>query len=167
MSQVMSVKTFIMPSISGFPRFISSLLSSEKLADVRLYSSDYAPTWAHKLVLSASSKFFRAEFLSNPEQNMIFLSGTRQRELQSILELLYLGQTSIGVDNVEAFIEAAKVLQITGYYEENGEETANDEEKDKHIDRSVFQKCFENKGKGKGRKSVKKVKKKMKKNGKD
>ena len=47
----------------------------------------------------------------------------RQREVQSILELLYLGQVSIGVEYVEAFIEAATALQITGYYEEDEEDT--------------------------------------------
>ena len=118
----MSVKTFALPSLLRVNSFMGSLLSSEKLSDVTLISEDMVPTRAHKLILSGISDYFKVAFMTNEagqsQTSTFYMAGIKQSEIQSILELVYLGQTTIGMDKVDAFKVAAGIMKITGFYEE-------------------------------------------------
>jgi rubrerythrin len=70
---------------------------------------------AHKIILSSGSLFFR-DILANAKhpEPFIFLSGIRKCELESIVEFLYSGETSVANNDLDRFLEIALLLQIQG-----------------------------------------------------
>ena len=82
----------------------SSLRKDQDFCDVSLISDDEKTVPAHKVVLAASSEFFknilRAADHSKP---MIYLSGINQRELTHIMEYIYEGELNIYQNELDAF----------------------------------------------------------------
>merc|ERR1711962_1966701 len=67
--------------------------------NVTLVSQDCYLIEAHKLILSASSKFFRDILKSNKHQQpMIYMKGLKNKDLISILDFVYYGEVSINQD---------------------------------------------------------------------
>ena len=89
--------------------------------DVTLACDDNQQIEAHKIILSSGSLFFR-DILSNAKhpQPFLYLSGVRKSELQSIVDFLYNGQTSVAEKDIGRFFEAAKLLQILGIESNQG-----------------------------------------------
>ena len=92
-----------------------SFRNDEAFSDVTLVSEDGMQARAHKLVLGSSSKFFRNTFLRNPHQQpLIFLKGVEFKNLEGILEFIYLGETSIEEKDLDSFISLSRSLEIKG-----------------------------------------------------
>ena len=85
------------------------------LTDVTLVGDDKARVEAHKLVLCAGSSMFR-NFLVDTLQSpsMIYLKGIKQEQLDSILQFLYFGETTISQDALNNFLQVCKELEIEG-----------------------------------------------------
>ena len=99
---------------SNFARFSKELLCDDKLSDVILVSEDFTQFQAHMVILCASSDLFRTLFVSNPHPSpMLFLKGIRQEELQSILEFVYLGETTVLEEDMQRLLSAARDLEIS------------------------------------------------------
>ena len=95
-------------------KFMSDLYTSETYSDVTLVCDDQMKMKANKLVLRACSPIFDS-ILSDPHQaqnTIIFLRGINHLELESILQFVYLGETKIYQNRMEAFMTVAKDLQI-------------------------------------------------------
>ena len=98
------------------------------LTDVTLVCDDQVRIGAHKIVLSAGSHFFREMFVNNPSSHpLLYLRGLRESELLSMLQFLYLGETSLNKDSVPQFLSVAKEFEISGLEEQEVTETENDE----------------------------------------
>ena len=111
---------------SNFARFSKELLCDDKLSDVVLVSEDLTQFQAHKIILCASSDLFRTLLVNNPHPNpMLFLKGVKQEELQSILEFVYLGETTVLEEDVQRLLTAARDLEISDLEKQGGGEVGD------------------------------------------
>lgn len=114
--------------------FHSNILSSfenlweeEGLVDVTL-ASDGRCLKAHKIMLSASSPFFKKIFQTNPCQHpVIVLQDVHYSELESILTFVYKGEVNILQDNLPLLLRAAETLQIRGLCGHSAKSNCQDE----------------------------------------
>ena len=94
----------------------SSLLDLRKnqnFVDVTLFGDDGQHIKAHKVILSASSDFFKENFIIADHPNpMIFLSGFDSKLICAILDYIYEGEVTLFQDDFEAFIDCARKLKI-------------------------------------------------------
>ena len=85
---------------------------AEELLDVTLACEDET-LQAHKVVLSASSSFFRGLFRKTKQSNpIIFLHGILYKDLVALLDYIYTGETQILAEDMDRFIKVAKELKI-------------------------------------------------------
>jgi len=97
-----------------------NLLSDKDFTDVTLACDDNKQISAHKVILSSCSKLFQSILLKNPHQHpLIYLTGVKYAELQSIINFMYVGQTEVEQADLEQFLMSARKLQINGLMEDN------------------------------------------------
>ena len=90
------------------------LFQKRQYADVTLVSDDMVPFHAHRTVLGSSSKLLNSLFeLTKEPLQVLFLKGVSTVQLQSVLEFIYIGETSVKMDQVEEFSKVANELGIT------------------------------------------------------
>ena len=95
------------------------LRQEEDLFDVTLVSEDEIQIPAHKLVLSASSSFFKSIFQKNTHSHpLLYLGGVNSRKLHFILDYIYQGEVQVYQEEIDGFIEAAQKLKIEGLRKE-------------------------------------------------
>ena len=99
--------------MSNLTSSLSEHHSENILSDVTLVSDDEIPFQAHKFVLSAFSPVLKDILLNNPHPNpLIFLRGIKQEELSSILQFIYMGETTVNKRDGDRIARAAEDLQI-------------------------------------------------------
>ena len=93
-----------------------SILRQEKdFFDVTLVSDDERQIPAHKLVLSASSDFFKSILRNNSHSHpLLYLSGIHSTNLSLILDYIYQGEVQIYQEHLDTFLEVAQKLKIEG-----------------------------------------------------
>ena len=68
---------------------------------------------AQKLVLSASSDFFKSILRKNPHSNpLLYLSGVDSTSLGFVLDYTYQGEVQIFQNDLDNFLEVAQKLKI-------------------------------------------------------
>jgi len=91
------------------------LYSDQYFTDVTLVCDEDKQLNAHKFILSSCSILFRRILMKNPHQHpLIYLNGIDFKNLQAILQFIYLGQIEIAHDTLKQFIETARELEING-----------------------------------------------------
>ena len=91
------------------------LLEDELFTDVTLACEDNKQIKAHKVILSSCSSFFKNIFINNSHKHMlIYLKGVKMAQLTPIIRFVYLGETEVGQDDLDQFMNAAKGLEIRG-----------------------------------------------------
>ena len=94
---------------------LKELLNDELFTDVTLACEDNKQLRTRKVILGASSTFFKNIFLNNSQQNLVIvLKGVTLENLSSIKRFVYLGQTEVGQDDLEGFMTTAEGLEIKG-----------------------------------------------------
>ena len=107
---------------SNVSKSFGLLRSEEHLHDVRLLTEDCHEVSAHRLVLSASSEFFKTIFTkSKSSDTLICLDGVTGDDLTNILDYIYLGEAHIYEDKLERFLSIAKRLKLEGLLETDEE----------------------------------------------
>ena len=105
----------------------TELKEAKELLDVTLACEDYSLD-AHKVVLSASSPFFRKVLLRTKQNHpFIYLKGIKFCDLEDIIDFLYTGEAQIAAEDINRFLEAAQELEIKGLAKENDQETGANE----------------------------------------
>lgn len=100
--------------LSNIATSFESLWEEEGFVDVTLASDGQCLT-AHKVILSASSPFFKKVFQTNPCQHpVIILQDVHFSELEALLIFIYKGEVNIEQKNLPALLKAAETLQIRG-----------------------------------------------------
>ena len=105
-------------SWESFPEHLKEMLqdmwNSPDFTDVTIVCDDQKELRSHKVVLSACSPILREKILSSPNQGFINLSaeGIQHEEMESILEFMYLGQTTLKNDRVNQMLIGAQKLKI-------------------------------------------------------
>lgn len=83
--------------------------------DVTLVTEDEKFVSAHKVVLSASSEFFK-NILKKADHSkpMIYLNEVEFKELSQVIDYIYEGETNIYQEDLDTFLRVAKKLKIEG-----------------------------------------------------
>ena len=94
--------------------------------DVTLVSEDLEHISAHKVVLAACSPYFKAVFKKYKERNpLICLNGIAQRDLQSVLDFMYLGEVQFEEEYLDKFLQIANTLKLKGVSERENQDDSN------------------------------------------
>ena len=104
------------------------LFRNEKyLQDITLLSEDLNHFKAHKLVLSASSEYFRniLQKTNVSSETLLCLDGVSSTDLQNVLDYVYNGEVKIHQGDLDHFLGVAQKLKLEGLIA-NGDE-ANEE----------------------------------------
>ena len=114
------------------------LTRSSNMSDVTLLSHDLTPFNAHRIILSCCSGFFKTLFQSQfSAANMtVFVKDLYQAELQSILEFIYFGETTVSEEESERFILACKELEINLFCDSNSNDDEGEEEEESNFNRT-------------------------------
>ena len=92
-----------------------------------LVSDDHTQISAHKLVLSASSDFFKSILRKNPHSHpLLYLSGVDSTSLGFVLDYIYQGEVQIYQNELDNFLEVAQKLKIEGLLSTEEPETKHD-----------------------------------------
>ena len=93
------------------------LRREQDLCDVTLVSEDEVHIDAHKVVLSACSKFFKSLLgklsKSNPSP-LIYLGGVTSKNLNYVLDYIYVGEVQLLHEDVDDFLDYARKFKIYG-----------------------------------------------------
>ena len=104
-----------------------NLLNDTDFADVTLACENDRLVKAHKVILSGSSSFFRHLLLVNAHKHpLIYLKGVNIRDLEAVLQFIYLGETKVEKDMMTSYLETAKELQVEGLTKGTEEDTYTD-----------------------------------------
>ena len=86
-----------------------------EFSDVTLVVEDGQLLYAHKIILSAASPFFRDVLKQlKTAQPVIYMRGTRGPDLAAVMSFLYCGEVEILEENLESFFLLAQQLQLKG-----------------------------------------------------
>jgi len=108
---------------SVFNKEFDSSRKAGDFFDVTLACEDHEIS-AHKLVLSASSDFFKALLRRHKHDHpLIYLKGVKFQDLQAILDFIYTGETEVSEANLETLLAIGGELRIKGLTEGQGDET--------------------------------------------
>ena len=93
------------------------LLKDKNFSDVTLVCGNGNQIEGHKVVLAASSPFFKSLLGRNAHPHpVIYMRGVKSDNLEAILDFVYCGEANILQENLEAFLLLAEELQIKGFW---------------------------------------------------
>ena len=115
---------------SEFQKFVAASFanarSSSDFSDVTLVGEDYQLE-AHRLVLSAGSRFFHDLFKrAKHDHPLVYLKGTYKVEIEAILSFLYNAEVNIAQENLTQFLVTSKELKVRGVMEEEVDSELDD-----------------------------------------
>ena len=85
------------------------------MSDVTLATEDDGQLTAHKVILAASSPFFKRLLSKNPNpHHLLYLMGVKLAQLQQLLSYIYLGKCDLTQEQLPAFMAIGKQLEIEG-----------------------------------------------------
>ena len=109
---------------STVARSFGALRAEEEMFDVTLVSDDEVAISAHKLILSASSSFFKSILKKNVHPHpLIYLSGVSSPNLMRVLDYVYEGKVQLREEQVESFLMVSNQLKIEGMVHESNKLT--------------------------------------------
>eukprot|EP00092_Neocalanus_flemingeri_P039009 GFUD01042465.1.p1 GENE.GFUD01042465.1~~GFUD01042465.1.p1 ORF type:complete len:263 (-),score=54.48 GFUD01042465.1:99-887(-) len=99
------------------------LRSSEEFCDVTIACEDDQQIEAHKVVLAASSPFFRNILRKNKHPHpLLYLKGIKHSDLLPVLDFIYQGEASVAQEDITRFMAIAEDLKLKGLTNENQSE---------------------------------------------
>ena len=110
-----------------------NLQQEKDFFDVTLVTEDQVMFESHKVVLSASSYFFKNILRKNVHTHpLLYLHGIQSVTLQHVIDYVYQGEVKICQEEIEQFLAVASDLQILGLQEyglsaDKNEHLENDE----------------------------------------
>jgi len=92
---------------------INSSFLTEHFSDIILVSEEKVQFYAHRLVLCSYSYVLKDILINHPQSNpIIHLSQVRKENLESLLNILYLGTAKIKTSNLQDVLDVANMLSI-------------------------------------------------------
>ena len=93
----------------------AELREDQDLTDVTLACEDGKQVEAHKVILAASSPFFKDILKRNKHPHpLIYMRGLRSEDLLAIIDFLYFGEANVPKENLDSFLALAEELQLKG-----------------------------------------------------
>ena len=105
---------------NDFQKNVSSSFKEirKEFCDVTLVSEDYTKIEAHKVILAASSSFFRGLLNQSKHPHpLLYLRGVKGCHLSSVLDFMYLGEVEISQEELNNFLKVAEELELKGLTE--------------------------------------------------
>ena len=91
------------------------LRQDKEFTDVTLACEDGHQMEAHKVVLVASSPFFKNVLKTNKHPHpLIYMRGVKPENLMAMVDFFYLGEASVYQENLDSFLVLAEELQLKG-----------------------------------------------------
>ena len=91
------------------------LRSDKEFTDVTLVCEDGHQIEAHKVILASSSPFFEKILQKSKHPHpLIYLKGFQSKDVMSILDFLYFGETNICEEELDSFLAIAEEIQLKG-----------------------------------------------------
>ena len=88
--------------------------NEKDFADVTLACVDNQVE-AHKVILAASSPFFKRILKKNPHSHpLIYLKGIKASDVEAVLKFIYHGEVNVEQANLQTFLEVAEDLEVKG-----------------------------------------------------
>ena len=120
---------------SNVSKAFRKLRTSENFYDVTLVSDDHEQVAAHKVVLAASSEYFKNILTSNTHSHpMLCLSGVNSRDIKNMLDFMYNGEIQLYQDNLDQFLQTAERFQLEGLIHNKQENCTEESKKIEHED---------------------------------
>ena len=92
---------------------IGNLRKDQDFTDITLVCEDGQQTKVHKVILAASSPFFKNLLGKNKHPHpLVYMKGMKLDDLTAIIDFLYFGEASIYQENIDTFLAIAKELQL-------------------------------------------------------
>ena len=108
---------------SNVSKSFSLFRNEDYLHDVTLVSDDHSKIKAHKLVLSASSDYFKDVLKNNQHAHpLLCLDGISTEDLKNIMDYIYNGKVQIYQENIDRFLNIAQRLKLEGLIGAEAEE---------------------------------------------
>eukprot|EP00092_Neocalanus_flemingeri_P087305 GFUD01110170.1.p2 GENE.GFUD01110170.1~~GFUD01110170.1.p2 ORF type:complete len:112 (-),score=25.56 GFUD01110170.1:59-394(-) len=94
--------------------FFKNLRTEQSFCDVTI-ATEGQHTKAHKMILCASSPYFKHLLEQNPAKHpIIILKDVPFSHLTAILEFMYAGEVNMAQDQLPQFLKTADRLQVKG-----------------------------------------------------
>ena len=91
------------------------LRQNEDFCDATLACDDGQPVEVHKVILSASSTFFKRIFRANKHAHpFIYLRGVSRPDLVQMVDFIYNGEVNIEEDSLQRFLDIAEEFKLRG-----------------------------------------------------
>ena len=92
-----------------------NLFNDTAFSDVTLITDELVQTPAHKVILSAASTVFKelCAVGSKSVQQILYLRGIKQEELDAMLQFIYLGEATVYEDRLKEFSRVVRDFNIT------------------------------------------------------
>ena len=110
------------------------LLETGKFSDVTIVSDDEQLFQAHRFILSSCSSMFQKILKNSPENATIYLRGISQKDIQSLLQFMYLGKAIINKARIDEFLNVARDLKI----KEIGEDDVDVDDNQHNVEEDMF-----------------------------
>ena len=92
---------------------LQDINKTKNFTDITLVCEDLTQINVHKVVLSACSPVFRKLISSNPHPlPLIFMRGISREVLKSLVDFMYLGETTFSQHGMENFLKCARELEV-------------------------------------------------------
>ena len=123
---------------SNVSKTFSTLRKEQNFFDITLLSDDGETVSAHKVVLSASSEFFKSVLrIADHSKPMIYLNGVDCKVLNHILDYIYEGEVQLYQEDLDSFLDVAQKLKIHGLIEGQEEKESSIQDNVKEQDENV------------------------------
>ena len=100
---------------SNIKEYFRELRDDQNYFDVTLATDDGHAIEAHKIILSAGSKFFSNILRQTKHPSpFIYLKGINKVELEYVLDFLYNGEAFMAQEELNDFLQIAQELQVKG-----------------------------------------------------
>ena len=91
------------------------LRKTEDYSDVTLVCEEGKHIKVHKVVLASSCIFFRDLLKKNSHSHpLIYMRGIKYHDLSGLIDFIYHGETEVGKDDLETFLEVGNELSVHG-----------------------------------------------------
>ena len=95
-----------------------TLKDDKDFTDVTLVCEDGEQIEAHKVILISSSPVFASLLkIKKHPQPLIYMRGIKSGDLKTLMDFLYLGETTVQEEDVEKFLQLGKDFQLKGLTE--------------------------------------------------
>ena len=99
---------------SNASKTFGAFRNEDYLHDVTLVSDDQHQVTAHKLVLAASSDYFKNIFKNKISNPFLCLDGISSADMNNILDYIYHGEVQIYHEHLDRFLTVAQRFKLEG-----------------------------------------------------